>query len=88
MKKVNSVFNDLILNRLVHELKIRMDATVDNKWQVLHPIDYSFGMACSGFDIKQPIFEFFENGFWHLKIKLNKNLPLNIDNYCTDAWLS
>ena len=56
MKKVNSVFNDLILNRLVHELKIRMDATVDNKWQVLHPIDYSFGMACSGLDIKQPIF--------------------------------
>ena len=32
MKKVNLAFNDIILNRLVHELKIRMDATVDNKW--------------------------------------------------------
>ena len=61
--------------------------TYRNKWRILQAIDYSFQLACTGIEIKQPNLTFYPE-FFVLKFGMNEFFPLNIEEHCNDPFQS
>jgi len=87
MNLINDNMNEYLENKIIHEFQVRQGNTFKNKWRTYFEMGYSFYLACTGIEVRQPQVRV-EEDRWIVSIDMNKKNPLNIDLFCNDPWMS